>query len=863
MKKGNTGSINGELAKPYMVLLSIRFILVTLVTSFLLAFAVGTAARAILVEGPKILKAQEESPMRVRPDYHETQRKPLPAPILQEGKEMPKTVYTAKNFNTATSTASSLLIEKAKASSKEFENDVNDWNTCSEEGNSCSRGKGGTSLAENTAPKVEEVEAPHDASDHLPAGQHLLVDIKDVDSDFLNSEERLAQAMVDVVNDSKLTLLSYHCHKLEPSGVSCAGVLLESHVSFHTWPEEGVITLDLFTCGASPLLPVVPIILKLFAIPNVSIFGVEPSALWAHKQRGFRGVSQRAGHLDSDDLGISILGVMDFDMKKEVVSAQTKYQRIDIYDLIFPRFNSLANYERSLSNDGSYESRHPELYRPDRQIFLDGILQSSLFGEAAYHEGLIHPTMLAHPNPKRVAIVGGGEGASLREVLKYKSLEKVVMIEIDQIMVEISREHIPTWNTCSDIKGSTESCFEDPRADIYYEDALSWFIDRYQEGGDGEEKFDIIIMDALDPRDNVEFADALYNNNIFMESLYNALNDEGMIVMQLGESPYSDSPADEVSVDKNRASIIGLLEYNEFVSFHVYEEIHNGFGAPWVNVVACKDVICRQGWHRNEAEVELEIRKRVLPTVSGNPPLKYFDGSTMVMYQVPHKVFETVYCRKVPIPESCEALGSPNYIEFDYTWDYFEVKESTVEGAGLGLFTTVDIPEGSSLYFDDSPLVFPPSSYDIMTETSKDKATDVLGFIGRFAEENKHLGTSEYISDSNLAMFVNHGCDGTSNVVRLFEEEEDEEEEEDAEYKGEIFDQSEMNLKQVLKSMKPKENGYLYNPLFDRRLKHYNTEVFFAVRDISAGEEITINYKSTLAQEANSDGTMKTKKLCV
>ena len=182
-----------------------------------------------------------------------------------------------------------------------------------------------------------------------------------------------------------------------------------------------------------------------------------------------------------------------------MASAQTKFQRIDIYDLIYPRFNSLASYERSLSNDGSYESKHPELFKPDRQIFLDGVLQSTAFGDEAYHEGLVHPALIAHPNPKRVAIIGGGEGATLREILKHNSLEEVVMIEIDQIMVEVSREHIPTWNTCSDIQGSTDSCFEDPRATIYYEDALAWFIDRFYDNDEDQayEKFDLIVMDAL------------------------------------------------------------------------------------------------------------------------------------------------------------------------------------------------------------------------------------------------------------------------------------------------------------------------------------------------------------------------------
>lgn len=89
---------------------------------------------------------------------------------------------------------------------------------------------------------------------------------------------------------------------------------------------------------------------------------------------------------------------------------ETDFQRIDIYDVIFPHQGSLAGYRKSLSNDGSYEARNKFLFRPDRLIFLDGWVQSTLFFEAAYHEALVHPAMFAHSSPKRVAIVGGGEG---------------------------------------------------------------------------------------------------------------------------------------------------------------------------------------------------------------------------------------------------------------------------------------------------------------------------------------------------------------------------------------------------------------------------------------------------------------------
>jgi spermidine synthase len=162
----------------------------------------------------------------------------------------------------------------------------------------------------------------------------------------------------------------------------------------------------------------------------------------------------------------------------------------------------LLSYKKSISlNNDTYEAQHPDLYAPNRQVFLDGMLQSTRLGNEAYHEALVHPGMFTHKSPKRVAIIGGGEGATLREVLKHETVQHVKMIEIDCIMIQTSREFLPTWNTCKDIKGSTDSCFDDPRADVLCEDALSWFMDRYSSaatiGGLEEDKFDVIIMDAL------------------------------------------------------------------------------------------------------------------------------------------------------------------------------------------------------------------------------------------------------------------------------------------------------------------------------------------------------------------------------
>lgn len=167
------------------------------------------------------------------------------------------------------------------------------------------------------------------AGTHSPSGQHLLVDIKGIDADFLDSEERLSDAMVRTVQEAGLSMLSYHCHKLDPAGISCVGVLLESHISFHTWPEEGVITLDLFTCGENPLLPVVPLIERLFGI------GDNLTTKWSHELRGFRSAEEKANNYldDFSDLSLWVLSPIELVYKKQIYSNLTKYQRVDIWDI--------------------------------------------------------------------------------------------------------------------------------------------------------------------------------------------------------------------------------------------------------------------------------------------------------------------------------------------------------------------------------------------------------------------------------------------------------------------------------------------------------------------------------------------------
>jgi len=116
-------------------------------------------------------------------------------------------------------------------------------------------------------------------------------------------------------------------------------------------------------------------------------------------------------------------------------------------------------------------------------LVLDGKIQSSERDEFIYHEALVHPIMLTHPKPERVFIAGGGEGTTLREVLIHKSVKKVVMVDIDEEVVDVCRRCLPSFH---------QNSFNDPRVELHFADAR-----KYLEEGD--DKFDVIIIDLADP----------------------------------------------------------------------------------------------------------------------------------------------------------------------------------------------------------------------------------------------------------------------------------------------------------------------------------------------------------------------------
>jgi spermidine synthase len=197
-----------------------------------------------------------------------------------------------------------------------------------------------------------------------------------------------------------------------------------------------------------------------------------------------------------------------------------------------------------------------------KALFLDGRIQSAQVDEFIYHEALVHPAALTHPHPRRVLIMGGGEGATLREVLRHPCVEHATMVDIDRELVQLCRELLPEWH---------QGCFDHPRAVLHYGDARA-FVEAAPEAA-----YDLIISDLTEP---IEGGPSVMLFTVeFYQTLAQRLTSEGIFVAQAGS-------ADPVYPDFV-ASLCHTLR-QVFPLVRVYWAFVYSFQLPWAFVIASK-----------------------------------------------------------------------------------------------------------------------------------------------------------------------------------------------------------------------------------------------------------------------------------
>ncbi|AEF95930.1 spermidine synthase [Methanotorris igneus] len=156
-----------------------------------------------------------------------------------------------------------------------------------------------------------------------------------------------------------------------------------------------------------------------------------------------------------------------------------------------------------------------DTYDFGKVLILDNTFQTTERDEFIYHELISHPALFTHPNPKKVLVIGGGDGGTVREVVKHESVERVDFVELDEMVLELCKKYMPSL-----------SCeMDNEKVNIIIGDGIKYVAEC-------DEKYDVIIVDCPDP---VGPAVGLFEKE-FYKNVFKCLNDDGIMTQQT-ESP--------------------------------------------------------------------------------------------------------------------------------------------------------------------------------------------------------------------------------------------------------------------------------------------------------------------------------------
>ena len=228
-----------------------------------------------------------------------------------------------------------------------------------------------------------------------------------------------------------------------------------------------------------------------------------------------------------------------------------------------------------------------------RELVLDGKTQSSEVDEFVYHEALVQPAMVTHPGPRTAFIAGGGEGATAREVLSHRAVERVVMVDLDEEVVDLCRRFLPNHH---------RGAFDDPRMELHHRDAFEYLRDF-------EGTFDVVIVDAPDPLEGGP-AYQLYTQE-FYGLVRERLTGEGVLAVQAG-------PTGPILHGQYFSAVVNTIA-SVFPTVRASEAFIPAFGATWGFALGS---LGPDPPSMTPAEVDRRLAERV------GPDLRFYDGIT-------------------------------------------------------------------------------------------------------------------------------------------------------------------------------------------------------------------------------------------
>jgi spermidine synthase len=330
-------------------------------------------------------------------------------------------------------------------------------------------------------------------------GNHILIEFMNCDPAILNDVATIEKNMVDAASKAGATVINSTFHHFSPYGVSGVVVIQESHLAIHTWPEWGYSAVDLFTCGEIDAWISFDYLKNSFGSDSYSAIEIKRGSVNLLKRNDFK-ISEnpsRNNQWQNPDFHTRNVWFTD---KDEDQALSLRYTGDILHD-------QQSSHQRV---------RILESYKYGKILTLDNMVMTTQKDEYHYHEMISHIAMFTHHNPKNILVIGGGDGGTIREILRHENIDKVTMVEIDGEVIEACKKHLPEI-ACS---------LNHHKLDLIVGDGISFVKNSLPK------TYDIIIVDGSDP---VGPAEGLFGNE-FYQNCFNALKDDGILVSQ-GESP--------------------------------------------------------------------------------------------------------------------------------------------------------------------------------------------------------------------------------------------------------------------------------------------------------------------------------------
>ncbi len=334
---------------------------------------------------------------------------------------------------------------------------------------------------------------------NVALGNHILVEFMQCDPHIMNDVATIERNMVEAAEKAEATVINSTFHHFSPYGVSGVVVIQESHLAIHTWPEYGYAAVDLFTCGEMDAWIAFDYLKDCF------------------KSKSYSAIEMKRG-------SVNLLTRNDFDVRSMREQA-SGWRNPEFYtrNVWFTDKDEDQALSLRFTGDVFYDVQSPfqrvrilESTKYGKMLTLDDMVMTTINDEFHYHEMISHPAMFTHGNAKNVLVIGGGDGGTVREILRHEGVEKVTMVEIDGEVIKACKEHLP----------QIAASFDHPKLDLIVNDGIAFVKNA------APKSYDIIIVDGSDP---VGPAEGLFSVD-FYTNCYNALKDGGILVTQ-GESP--------------------------------------------------------------------------------------------------------------------------------------------------------------------------------------------------------------------------------------------------------------------------------------------------------------------------------------